>query len=296
MNETRGEVLPIKRPRASVEITPIRDDDLNAVAEFLHTHLNDQVPWAEACASAPTNMCPPNHGFMIRDGAQVVGALLAIYSERMISGRPERFCNMGSWCVLPAYRSRSMSLLKTLLAQEGYTFTVLTPDEGSQEILAWLGFRVLDRAAAVIPNLPWPTLPGQTQLSADPEVIDRTLTGAQSAFYRDHAHALAAQHLVLTRGEEYCYLIWREAIYGRKPVAQILHVSNPGLFHRSLLALSRYLLIQHRLVATLAELRMVGHKPLLSVNFTVWPKMYRSSGLAPEHIDYLYSELVCVPW
>ena len=198
--------------------------------------------------------------------------------------------------MLPDYRSWSISLLKTVLGQEGYTFTVLTPDTGSQEILGWFGFRVLDTVAAVIPNLPWPALPGQTKVSADPVVIGRTLTGTQFALYRDHEKALAARHLVLTRGHDSCYVIWREAIYGKKPVAQILHVSNPALFHRSLLSLARHLLVRHRLVATLVELRMVDYKPYLSVTYNVWPKMYRSTSLAPEQIDYLYSELVCVPW
>jgi hypothetical protein len=222
--------------------------------------------------------------------------LLALYSERMVAGRLERFCNLGSWCVLPDYRPWSLSLLKTVLAQQDYTFTVLTPDSGSQEILAWCGFRALDPAAAMVPNFPWPTMPGQTRVSSDPDVIGRTLQGTQLALYRDHAEALAARHLVLMRGIESCYLIWRRAMYGKKPVAQILHVSNTGLFHRSLHPLTRHLLLRHGLVATLAELRMVGHKPWPSVEYTVWPKMYRSTTVAPEQIDYLYSELVCVPW
>lgn len=285
-----------KRFRDSVDMSPITAVDLPAVAEFLRVNLNELVPWGEACASVPWNVVAPNHGFMLRDGHRVVGALLALYSERLVAGRRERFCNLGSWCVLPDYRSRSISLLKAVLGQEQYTFTVLTPDSGSQEILAWLGFRVIDTEAAVIPNLPWPTLPGQTRVSSDPAVIGRTLTGTQLALYRDHERALAARHLVLIRGQDTCYVIWREARYGKKPVAQLLHVSNPDLFHRSVLPLARHLLVRHRLVATLAELRLVNCEPYLSVKYDGWPKMYRSTSLAPEQIDYLYSELVCVPW
>lgn len=289
-------ILSARRIRDSVEITAITDDDVAAVADFLHVNLNDQVPWAQSCVSTPWHATAPNHGFMLRDGQRVVGALLALYSARLVAGRSERFCNLGSWCVLPEYRSCSMSLLKAILGQEDYTFTVLTPDAASQEILAWLGFHVLDTEAAAIPNLPWPALPGQTKVSSDPAVIGRTLTGKQLALYRDHADALAARHLVLTRGTDSCYVIWREARYGKKPVAQILHVSNSALFRRSLPPLARHLLIRHRLVATLAELRVVDYRPYLSVNYHVWPKMYRSTNLSPEQIDYLYSELVCVPW
>jgi hypothetical protein len=48
-------------------------------------------------------------------------------------------------------------------------------------------------------------------------------------------------------------------------------------------------------VATLGELRTIGHSPLLSIKLTADPKMYLSATLQPEHIDDLYSELVCVP-
>ena len=47
----------------------------------------------------------PNHGFLQQRG-RVVGAYLAFYSQRMIDGRPERFCNLGAWCVCAEYRTR----------------------------------------------------------------------------------------------------------------------------------------------------------------------------------------------
>jgi hypothetical protein len=281
----------------TVEPTPIMDADAAAVADFLCANHNDRVPWALTCSAVPWKVEAPNHGFMLLEGQRVVGTLLALYSERLVAGRVERFCNLGSWCVLPDYRSRSISLLNALLAQEGYHFTILSPDEGSQEILAWLRFRFLDTSAALVPNLPWPTLPRRTRISADPGVIERTLAGPELELYRDHAQALAAHHLVLIRGQDSCYVMYRESRYkGLSVFAIILHVSNPDLFHRALIPLTRHLLVRRRLVATLAELRIIERKPRLSFQLNYWPKMYRSSSLEPGQIDYLYSELVCVPW
>jgi hypothetical protein len=280
----------------TAELTPITDADVAAVADFLHANFNDRIPWALSCSAVPWKVEAPNYGFMLRDGQRVVGALLALYSERLVAGRVERFCNIGAWYVLPGYRSRSISLLTALLAQEGYHFTVLTPDEGPQEILAWLRFRFLDTSAALVPNLPWPTLPGRTRISADPDVIERTLARTELELYHDHAQALAAHHLVLIRGQDSCYIMYREFRYKDVPVfAVVLHVSNPDLFHRAVIPLTRYLLVRHRLVATLAELRIIEHKPHLSFKLSYWPKMYRSASLGPGQIDYLYSELVCVP-
>jgi hypothetical protein len=280
----------------TIELSPIMDDDIAAAADFLHTNFSDRVPWALSC-SAPWKGEAPNHGFMIRDGQRVVGTLLALYSERLVAGQLERFCNMGSWCVLPEYRSRSISLLTAILKQEGYHFTVLSPDPGTQEILPGFRFRFVDTAAALVPNLPWPTLPGRTRVSADPAVIEETLAGAELELYHDHAQALAAHHLVLIRGPESCYVMYREFRYKGWPVfAIILHVSNADLFHRALNPLSRHLLVRHGLVATLADLHIIESKPRLAYKLNNWPKMYRSTSLEPEQIDYLYSELACVPW
>jgi hypothetical protein len=44
---------------------------------------------------------------------------------------------------------------------------------------------------------------------------------------------------------------------------------------------------------TLAELRVVRHRPARSVMVAPPTKMYLSEDLQPEQIDYLYSELTC---
>ena len=279
----------------TVELTPITDGDVAVVADFLHTNLDDRVPWARVM-SVPWKVEAPNHGFMLWDGQRVVGAYLAFYCERPVAGRVERFCNLGAWCVLSDFRFHSVRLLKALLAQDGYHFTDLSPNERVVSINARLNFRFLDTSAAFVPNLPWPSLPGRTRISADPDVIGSTLAGAELELYRDHAEAAAARHLVLIRGRDSCYVMYREVRHKNVPLlAVILHVGNPELFHRAVIPLTRHLLVRHRLLATLGELRIVGHRPRLSFKLISWPKMYRSASLEPVQIDDLYSELLCVP-
>ena len=280
----------------TVELTPITDADVVPVAEFLQRNHDDRVPWARACSAVPWKVEAPNHGFMLRDGQRVVGVQLAFYAERPVAGRTERFCNLGAWYVLPDFRFHSIRLLMAVLAQDGYHFTSLSPSGNVTSITARLKFRPLDTSAALVPNLPWPSLPGRTRISADPDVIASTLRGAELELYRDHAQALAARHLVLIRGQDSCYVVYREMRLKGVPFAVILHVSNPELFHRALFPLTRHLLVRRRLLATRAELRIIGHRPLLSVMRDSWPKLYRSASLEPAQIDDLYSELVCVPW
>jgi hypothetical protein len=61
--------------------------------------------------------------------------------------------------------------------------------------------------------------------------------------------------------------------------------------------LASHLLIAHGMVATLAERRIVDHRPWLSVRIPPQRlRMFRSPTLTSEQIDYLYSELACVAW
>jgi hypothetical protein len=88
------------------EVCPITGADVPAVARFLHHHLNRRVAadtWQRAMV-VPWKVDAPNHGYLLRDGDRVVGAYLAFYSDRTLDGRPERFCNLGAWCVLPGHR------------------------------------------------------------------------------------------------------------------------------------------------------------------------------------------------
>ena len=293
--KARGEV-----PKMTVELTPITDQDVAVVADFLHANLNTRVPasvWARAM-SVPWKVEAPNHGFMLTGEQHVVGAHLAFYSERVVAGHVERFCNLGAWCVLPDFRFHSVRLLKALLAQDGYHCTDLSPSGNVVPLNARLEFRSLDTTTALVPSLPWPTLARRTRISADPDVIESTLAGAELELYRDHAQAAAAHHLVLIRGGDSCYVMFRKVRRKELPVfAAILHVSDPELFRRAILPLTRYLLVHYRVLVILAELRIVGNRPRPSLMLpSPRPKMYRSTSLEPMQIDDLYSELVCVPW
>jgi hypothetical protein len=283
-----------------ITVCPITDSDRRRVAEFLQAHLSDRIAadaWARYLV-VPWSVNAPNLGFQLLDGDAVVGVYLAFYCERTIAGRPERFCNLGAWCVRPEYRFGGIRLLKALLAQEGYHFTDLSPSGNVVPLNIRLKFRFLDTTTALVPNLPWPSWPRRHAISSDPAVIEATLTGVELGLYRDHVDAAAARHLVLTRPGESCYVIFRKDRRKNLPLfASILYVSNPELFHAMAGRVARHLLLRHGAVFTLAELRVVGHRPRFSVLVpTTRRKMFKSPYLEPDQIDYLYSELVCVAW
>lgn len=280
----------------AVELSAITDADVAAVADFLHFNYKGRIAWAQSRLTGPWKAETPNHGFMLREEQRIVGALTAFYSARLIAGRTERFCDLGTWFVLPEFRFHSIRLMQAILAQDGYHFTALTPSYKVVSIQTRLGFRPLDTSAALIPNLPWPKPMGRTTVSADPRVIESTLAGTELELYHDHAHALAARHIVLRHGADSCYVMYRGMRIKGVPIAVIVHVSDPRLFRSAIFSLTHHLLVNHRLLATMAELRIIRRRPPLSFKVTSWPKMYRSASLEPDQIDDLYSEFLCVPW
>ena len=116
--------------------------------------------------------------------------------------------------------------------------------------------------------------------------------------YRDHAETAAARHLVLIRGDDQCYVMFRKDRRKGIPVfASILHVSNPPLFRKLARPLAWHLLLHHGAAAMLLERSVIDHRPRLAVVVdSPRRKMFLSPSLQPAQIDYLYSELVCLSW
>jgi hypothetical protein len=285
---------------SSIKLVPITDDDVPSAARFLHEHMNSRISatgWASALRS-PWLVQAPNHGFMLVAGNAIVGVQAAFYSERRIKNESYRFCNVAAWCVVEGYRQHGLRLLRAVLAQDGYHFTDLSPSGNVLRLNERLKFQPLDTTTALVPNLPWPIWWGQPRITSDPELIESTLKDRDLEIYRDHTRAPAAYHLLVIRGSETCYVMFRRDRRKNLPLfASLLYVSNPQLFRRTASHVFRHLLLRHGILATFAEMRIVKARPPVSLMLrSSRPKMYKSDRLRDEHIDYLYSELTCVPW
>lgn len=282
-----------------VDVAPIRDEDVRVVGDFLHRHLNSRLSGKEWARSAlPTwSVDAPNHGFLLRKGEEVVGVYLAFYSERMIEGQSRRICNLAAWCVLEEHRAHGVRLARAMLRQKGYDFVDLSPSGNVVDLNTRLGFEFLDTATALVPNVPLPSRRG-VHLVTRPADIERTLCDRDLAVYRDHRHARAAWHFVVTVGEESCYVMARRDRRKQLPLfATLLHVSDPTVLARAGHAPYRHLLLRHRTLVTLVENRVAGPPPRISRPQRMpRPRMFRSPQTPASAIDYLYSELTCVPW
>jgi hypothetical protein len=288
----------------AVEVKPITDADIRAVAEFLHPEFLRLAKGRSRLTAAHWHRAltphwdfeQPNHGYLLRENGRVVGAYVAFYSERMVDGRARRICNLGAWCVADEHRAAGLRMLRSLLRQRGYTFTDLSPSGNVVALNTRLGFTPLDTTTALVANMPWPVRSRGVRVVDTPNEIDGLLSGREQTIYRDHA-ATAAHHVVLAKGDRSCYVMFRRARRKRlRLFASILYVGNPDLFRDCAPHFYRYLLLRRGIPATLAEVRVVGHRPPRSVIVAGRPKMYLSEDLEPAQIDYLYSELTCRGW
>src|ERR1700675_4520861 len=193
-------------------LEPIRDEDLPEFCRFLCTNLSRErsaEEWAQAFAQ---DWCPskPNNGFLIRHEGRIVGGIGAIYAERPVRGRLERFGNITSWCVLDAFRAQSMRLAMAVAAQPAFHFTDLTPTEVVSKTLQFLKFKPMNGRHVVWPNFPWPfSRLGGTRVIADPGRIGAVLAAASAKAFRDHRHLPWLRHVAVGRPGAFCHVVWK---------------------------------------------------------------------------------------
>ena len=130
----------------NVQVRPVSRPDVDGLIPLLSRGFDHPWPpeeWRRILDLRSTGK-QPNLGFVLESNGVLVGFLGAIYSERLVAGRLERFCNLTSWYTEPEFRSSGTLLLMAVLSQPGYTFTTLTPSPTGTQVIKALGFRPLE--------------------------------------------------------------------------------------------------------------------------------------------------------
>jgi hypothetical protein len=275
-------------------LEPLTDETLSEFGVFLSHHLNPAISPEEfrRGLSVSFGSEKPNSGFVVRDAGEIVGGIGAIYSDQNINGRTERFCNITSWCVLEKFRAQSMRLCMAIVSQPGYSFTDLTPTEVVMKSLAFLKFAPLSGVRTVFFNHPWPL--GRALTDVD-EIAGRLPPGAAKVLI-DHRKFSWLRHFAVGKAERWCHVVWKPWRLKGLPCADILYVSDPGIFIENAAASGHYLLTRHSCATTRIETRLLPFVPPRTLQLTGYrPKMYRSAHLYESQISNLYSELASLP-
>jgi hypothetical protein len=280
-----------------VAVLPIAATDLPAVAAFLAQGFNVREsggawlgafrqPWAEQ---------PPNHGFMLKDGDRIVGAIGAIYSDQLVHGRRERFCNIFNWYVDPAYRRNSILLLSKVLAQPGLHFTNLTTRPDLVGIYQAMKFQYLDdgRIAYLVNT---PRLPSRNSRVLTGEAAMAALPAHDAKVFADHMACEGVGQVALGSPQDgFAHVAFYRTPVKRIPCMTVIHVGDRALFQRHLQALRGHLLMRHGALLTRVDARWLSGKVPLAVELQRPPRtMYLSRTLKPDDVTCLYSELVAL--
>ncbi|GJL75496.1 hypothetical protein [Nitrosomonas sp.] len=277
-------------------VTAITRHDLDEVAEFLHHHMNSRFTQQEWKKGISKSWLPdaPNFGFMLRCHSRIVGVLCAIYSEQDIAGCLKRFCNPHSWCVLSDFRARSIDLVLSLIRQEGYTFTMFSPNKDGVEIFKYLKFKPLDDQVLIFLNMPSLLGAGKILNLQSFEQIKLLLPDRAAQHYVDHIDFPWLNFIFFSEQERYGFLIFKKQRYKRLASAWIMYVSDTALFCRCWPTIRTHLLIKCGLFTSKIEARLLEDQRMKT-----WldseqgaRKFFLSKELSADCIQNLYSELV----
>ena len=268
----------------AVALAPITGDDVPEVGAFLHHHLNPRLSAQEWAASIvpPWRSSRRTTASLLADGRGGRRPTSPSTPSGSSTARCEDFCNLGAWCVAGgAPVPRACGCCGPLLAQRGYHFTDLSP---SGNVVP------LNRAAAVrAPRHRRPrwcrTCPrpcrAASASSTDPAEIERVARAA--ATWRSSATTATRARPGTScsrRRRPHCYVMFRKDRRKGLPVfASILLRRRPRAAAASRCpARPAPAAAPRRCSATLAELRVVGGRPLAAR--AAWPRPTQD---VPQH-------------
>jgi hypothetical protein len=292
---------PAMTARSALRVRLATLDDLDAVAAFLARSLGGEggPPRYRRLFEYTWLADKPNIGALVESDGRIGGFLGALYSRRVIGGRPREICNLTSWAVDEPYRRASLAMLKCLLDQRGHTFTTFSASPPVAEILGVLKFetvrshKLLFTAAAAARRPrgePIQVLDGAERVAPH--------LGPDHRQILDDHRPYRCGHVLVERGNRRCYAVTIRRGRGARMFADVLYASDPQLFVDAIGAVQRALFRVHRTVLTGIDLRWVDHPPALAVCYTgLRPVMFRGESPAgqsgPGTLPSLHARDIC---
>jgi hypothetical protein len=238
---------------------------------------------------------PENHcGYLLEHDGEVKGFLGLLFSERTVHGGLEKFCNMTSWIVKQEARGHSLKLLLEALKLKDYTFTNFTPSHDVATILQKLGFTELQGSEQILLPVPGFSYARTSYRCVfDIEEIGRRLNDVDRKIFTDH-QGFNCRHVLVSEGDRYCYLIFKNRVYKRLPFARVHYLSNRELFASSIDSIRTNLCWRLKVAGLMVNSRYVdGQGFSYSRPYPQQcPTFFKSGSLRASDIDTLYSEMI----
>ena len=278
----------------SARVRPAGEEDVDAVAAFLHERMNARIPAETWAILLDYPFRPPEveRGWLVEDGGEVVGFMGTIYSDRPTSLGPRRFCDLSSWYLAAAYRGTGIGdeLLQAGMAQPGVTYQTMTARRATGRKIRALGFAILDDARSLF-------RPGETEEGLrpirDPAEIRERLTAEERRMLDDH-HGLDIHHAVVENGAgRGTWLVWQRKLKGAGVAYHdVLHASNYGFLSAHAAAIASLVCVGETAVLSIDRRMMNAGDDPGTIETIPLPRWYRSIDVDPRDVGHLYSEVL----
>lgn len=272
--------------------------DVDGICQLLHTKMNSKFSverWSRLM-SYPWLAEKPDFGKVVESDGQILGYTGLIYSDRMIGNpqsgfRKERFASMSSWYLDKSLRGRGLGKGMLLATMENLdqTFTIFTNSSKPIGIVKALGYQVLDdrryhwhktglasEAITLIRDFDSIVLRAsdiQRQILEDMRSMPVT-----PVFLETDGRQALLFFSIKSKGED---VLWFDLLY----------TSDPELFTDCAQSLADTLLPDTPSVLA-ADSRLIKPPPADTFcQHLPVERHYLSKTVAPQEIDFLYSEL-----
>lgn len=280
-------------------VRPATEKDIEGMVALLQGHMNSK--WTPGrwrrLFTYDWQARRPDFGRVVDRDGEVVGCLAAIYSERVIDGRLERFCKPCAWYMRKDVRREGVGLglrmMRDLTADLTQHYLINTSSPHTTHLLRRAGFIDLDAEKYV-----WTR---ETALSAMPSAgvtvigdtnqIASLVDGIERRLIRDHAGLPARPCLVQHNDGQTLIMLadstkgegerWFDVLYASDPLCLAQH--GAALAARLLSGPNQFLSTDSRFCE--APPAGAAKRPIDVPHFT------KKTGLAPHQLDHLYSEI-----
>jgi hypothetical protein len=276
----------------NADIKAVRGEDLPAVCAFLHGIDPNRSP--ENWQRVLTPDWPGyGNGFgqmLLVDGV-VKGAIGQLRSRRRYGGDLRDSCNLTSWYVdLEEGRGLGVQLLRAAVNDPNVVYATHSPEPRTIKVFLRNGFQSIDTTEWILPNLPR-FRRGPYIEQAD---IGRRLTGDALENYRTHADMQSVGHVGLLGPENaFCHIAFVRSRWHMIPTARIVYANDYEMLQRCIPEFSQIALTRFGFPLTAIEKRRYAGRPLLAIaERQKEPILFRGTGVHPDQIDSLFTEVV----
>ena len=274
-------------------VRPARSGDSDDICRLLHGKMSDKISverwrrilnytWAED---------KPDLGRVVEDNGRIVGFVSMVYSERRIAGQREHIVNINSWYLERRYRGCGLGveLMRSATADPLRSYHILTSSAKTTGILAELGYRVMDAESFVWRRTRQPerSLP----VVEDPVEIKRRVSAEHARLLDDHKGLPVTPRLLADAGEYGLLLFSVVKKLDHTIFYDLLYLSNAGLFLTHARDFVNQVLPAGK-TAMAADCRFLHGYDVSTERMSIAvPRFYKSTRVAPWHLDNLYSEI-----